>query len=280
MKNRVAVLGAALSLAAICATPALADPSGFISIGVGPASQYVGTDADNETFSGFAIRGAASGVYMFTPVLGAQGDLFYYRGDYGDEIPQGQGIDAALHVFYREPGSFLIGGLVQLGRDRFDYEGSEIFSADRSYVGGEAQVHLDSLTLYAQGGMQQLSIDEELATALSGWFGRAEARYFLTPDLRIEAHVGMDTLEFLNLSLDAVSAGVGAEYKLESLPVSLFASYEYRTSSINVPDAPTINDHRVLVGAKFALGEDSLLDRDRNGASLSPVQTTLPFFFF
>ncbi len=30
---------------------------------------------------------------------------------------------------------------------------------------------------------------------MDGWFGSIEARYFLTPDLRIEAHVGASVNE-------------------------------------------------------------------------------------
>jgi hypothetical protein len=30
-----------------------------------------------------------------------------------------------------------------------------------------------------------------------------------------------------------------------------------------------------MIGAKFGIGEDSLLDRDRNGSSLKPVKSVM-----
>lgn len=280
MKNQVIALGAALLLAAPCATPALADPSGFISIGAGPGSQFVSFDSDEDSEEGYAIRGAASGVYNFTPALGVQGDVSFAYTSVDDDQFGRQEIDGALHGFYREPGNFLVGGFVQLGRDTYLFDGDDEGSTDRAYVGGEAQVYLDNLTLYAQGGMQQFTPDVDSAPTFSGWFGQLEARYFLSPDFRIEAHVGANTLDFLgSYTVTTLNLGIGAEYKLENLPVSLFAAYDFRNSSIDDPAAPTFGEHRLLVGAKFAIGEESLLDRDRNGASLSPVNTSLPLSF-
>lgn len=270
MKNRVAVLGAALSLAAICATPALADPSGFISIGVGPGSEVWKNTPSDGTYAGYAVRGAASGVYNFTPALGVQGDVLFAYSDI-DGV-QTQEIDGALHGFFREPGSFLVGGFVQLGRDNYFLDGADDGSTDSAYIGGEAQIYLDSLTLYGQAGMQQITLEDYIPT-VSGWFGRLEARYFLTPDLRVEAHAGFDTQSIVSaLTATTLRVGVGAEYKLENQPISLFATYDFSTSTNNQVDA-SISEHRVLLGAKFALGEESLLDRDRGGASLSPIRT-------
>ena len=118
----------------------------------------------------------------------------------------------------------------------------------------------------------------------NGWFGSLEARYFLTPDLRIEAHVGVSSydLDFIEtVTFTTVSAGIGAEYKLENLPVSLFASYDFYSTSYdyNGGPAPTLDEHRLMVGAKFAIGEDSLLERDRNGATLKPVEVPFQFPF-
>lgn len=282
MKNRAAILGAALLLAAPFATPALADPSGFISIGVGPGSYVWQEGPDEDTMSGYAIRGAASGVYNFTPALGVQGDVSFAYTNYEDGDFEAQEIDGALHGFFREPDSFLVGGFVQLGRENHFVDGSAWDSYDRVYLGGETQVYLDNLTLYGQAGMQQITPDADFAPTFSGWFGRLEARYFLTPDLRIEAHAGFDTQSFLTaLTATTLRVGIGAEYKLENQPVSLFATYDFSTSSNNEVDDLTLSEHRVLLGAKFALGEESLLDRDRNGASLSPIRTTFsPLAFF
>lgn len=276
MKTQVIALGATLLLAAPFATPALADPSGFISIGAGPAGLAWLEGSDEDAISGYAVRGAASGVYNFTPSLGVQGDISFAYANYEDSELERQEIDGALHGFFREPDSFLVGGFVQLGRSNYFNDGDEDRSFNRAYLGGEAQVYLDNLTLYGQAGMQQISADEDFLPTLTGWFGRLEARYFLTPDLRIEAHAGFDTQSFISaFTATTLRVGIGAEYKLENQPISLFATYDFSTSSNDQIDDLSFNEHRVLVGAKFALGEETLLDRDRAGASLAPIRTTV-----
>lgn len=277
MKNRTTVLGAALLLAASCATPALADPSGFISASVGKGLVEFDFSGPTQTADGITAEGLASGVYMFTPVLGVQGDVQIGTRSLVDgpnELTMSS-IDGALHGFYREADKFLVGGFVQLGTDSFEYNGVEGAYADRAYVGGEAQIFLDSLTLYGQAGMQQFENGYGADSVnLDGWFGMLEARYFLTPDLRIEAHAGLSSLalSLAEITLNSAKVGIGVEYKFENLPVSLFATYDFTTSSFDMAPSITVNEHRFLVGARFALGEESLLDRDRNGASLQPVQ--------
>lgn len=280
MKNQVLVLGAALLLAAPSATPALADPTGFISIGAGPAGLEFDFPGGNESIDGYAVEALLSGAIMLTPVLGVQGDIQFTSRTYeesSDEITTNS-FDGALHGFYREADKFLVGGFVQVGRDDVSYNSASEGEIDRAYVGGEAQVYFDNLTLYGQAGMQQLDFGNgsPMSIGLNGWFANAEVRYFLTPNLRIEARAGLDTLDF-DLALatfNTVTIGAGIEYKFEALPVSLFAKYDYSTTSVDAPmsDDATVGSHRFLVGARFALGEDSLLDRDRNGASLRPVQ--------
>lgn len=282
MKTQAVALGAALALAAPFATPALADPTGFISIGAGPTGMEVDFGSSSENIDGYAVEALLSGAIMLTPVLGVQGDIRFTSRtleESGDEMTT-KSFDGALHGFYRETDKFLVGGFVQIGRDGVSYNSSSDGTIDRAYVGGEAQVYLDNLTLYGQAGMQQFDTGSggSPSIGLSGWFANAEARYFLTPNLRIEARAGFSTLE-LDIALatfDTVTVGAGIEYKFDTLPVSLFAQYDYSTSTVDAPmgGEPTVGDHRFLVGARFALGEDSLLDRDRNGASLRPVQPT------
>ncbi|MDC9825066.1 hypothetical protein PRN20_15145 [Devosia sp. ZB163] len=270
------MLGATASLATLClATPALADPTGFVSLGVGPTSlEFDGGSPD--VVDGWAIEALASGAYMFTSVLGAQGDVRFMQrtlSESSDDLTLSN-FDGALHGFYREEG-FLVGGFVQIGRDNADYNGFSDGETNRSYLGGEAQVFVDNLTLYGQGGMQKYDFGSGgPSLGLSGWFGNLEARYFLTPNFSIEGRVGINTLEFeiFDATLTTVSAGIGAEYKFDDLPLSLFASYDYASTSFDQGPSNEVRDHRFLVGARFALGEDTLLDRDRNGASLEAVK--------
>lgn len=284
MKNQVRALGATLLLAAPFATPAMADPTGFISIGAGLSGSEIEFGGSSDSIDGYAVEALLSGAIMLTPVLGVQGDIQFTSrtlDDSGNDVTMSS-FDGALHGFYREADKFLVGGFVQIGRDELSYGSSDDSNVDRAYVGGEAQVYFDNLTLYGQAGMQQFDTGSgPMSIGLSGWFVNAEARYFLTPNLRIEARAGFSTLDFdiMSATFDTATLGVGIEYKFDELPVSLFAKYDYATTSVDVAPSPTQNDHRFLVGARFALGEDTLLDRDRSGASLRPVQSTYGFGF-
>ena len=82
-------------------------------------------------------------------------------------------------------------------------------------------------------------------------------------------------------SVATVNVGVGAEYKLENLPVSLFATYDFYASDADGNVETTLlglDQQRVMVGAKFSIGEDSLFARDRSGASLKPVESPMSIF--
>lgn len=259
---------------AAASTAAFADPDFVAGLSVGGA-YWDGDDfASGDSLSGHHVQGLLSGAYNFTPVLGMQGDVrlnFESLDDDGETLDI-TSIDGALHGFYRESERFLLGGLVQLGQDEFS---SNYYSAklNRTAVGAEAQAFFDQLTVYGQLGLQTLGPDYVGALDLDGWFITGEVRYFLTPDFKIEAHAGRSELSYsdvLSLQFETVNAGIGAEYKLADLPLSIFAQYDYTTSSLTLLDA-SIDSHRVLVGLKFNMGKETLQDRDRNGASLKPL---------
>lgn len=276
MARLLALLAASTAFTAIGASAAMADPDFVAGISAG-VSQYNGTGVFAEgsaDLEGYQVRGSVSASYNFTPVLGVQGDVvvrFDTSESEGTELNV-TGLDGALHAFYRDPSRFLLGGFVQIGRDNLEIEGGPETSADRSYLGVEGQVFLDQFTVYGQLGLQNMSPEYSEADA-EGWFVTAELRYFLTPDFKIEAHAGRSELNTdfgANLQIETVNVGFGAEYKFADLPFSVFGQYDFTTSSINaVPDS-SVDSHRVLVGLKFNMGEQTLQDRDRSGASLKP----------
>ena len=276
MKRLYALLAVSTAMSMLGISAALADPSGFVSVSGGLDNITYDFDGDSASFDGSAVQVLASGVYMFTPTLGAQGDvvLGWREHDFEGTTVDSSHIDGALHGFYREADQFLVGSFFQLGHDQLS-DGSLESEISRRYAGVEGQVYFDNLTIYGQGGWQRMEQDfSGINIALDGFFGSFEARYFLTPDLRIDGHVGVSTWEQsfpFDVKLTTVNLGIGVEYKLENLPISLFASYDHYTTDYDLDFSPTIGRDRFLIGAKFAIGEDSLLDRDRNGASLKPV---------
>lgn len=274
MQKFIAVAAAALALGA-AVTPAQADADLFIVGLVGPGaiaiSEPIGQDASTLT-----IQGLMSGAYNFTPELGVQGDILVtsLSADFDSYESDKTSLDGALHLFYRDPDRFLLGGFVQLGSDSYDYEMGYNQRATRAYLGLEGQVFVDSLTLYGQIGATSISYDEPEVDG-TGWFGTIEARYFLTPDFKIAASAGFVQYDLDLLGMDSTSTnvmvGASAEYKLPDLPISLLAKVDYVKATTDQFDAVS-EQTRVMFGVKFAIGDDTLQDRDRNGASLKPVE--------
>lgn len=261
------------------AIPSISD--GFVSLAIaGDQLSFSGTGFEPAPIDGLTIEGAASGSYMFSSTLGFQGDVVLSNQTYSNVDTGGGGgsvternADVALHAFYRND-QYLIGAFAQYGmtgESESDHsDDSESF--DRYYAGGEGQIFLGNATLYAQLGGQQLAAD---GVSINGWFGTFEARYFLQPDFKIDGHVGFDTLnvdEGGDTTLTTWHAGVGAEYRFSGTPFSVFAKYDYSQETV-AGESGSINDSRILVGAKFNFDTPTLMDRDRSGASLKPVDS-------
>jgi len=263
--SRLALL-AGLALAATSGA-ALAQATGVASISTGPIGtefEY-GGDVDS-----WAVEAAASGVYQFTPEFGVQGDVVYsFVGTDEDYFGDVSNLDGAVHLFFRDQTSFLIGGFVQLGSTEIDYGyGSSDFT--RSYVGVEGQLYLDVLTLYGQLGLQGIDYD---GYEDNGIFANVEARYFVTDDFRVDVHAGISTLDEQDYT--TYNLGLGAEYKFADLPVSVFGKVDYYNTEYG---SGSVDSVRATVGLKFNFGDDSLFDRDRTGPTLKPVEAPLQLF--
>jgi hypothetical protein len=274
MHKIIFAAGAALAFGA-AATSAQADADLFIVGLVGPGAHTYSGLSDEEA-STLTIQGLASGAYNFTPELGIQGDILVtsVAKDFDPYEVDKTSLDGALHLFYRDPDRFLLGGFVQLGSDTYEYDVGDSQSATRAYLGLEGQLFIENLTLYGQIGATSLSMDEPEVDG-SGWFGTIEARYFLTPDFKIAASAGFlqYDLDYFGMDQSATNliVGASAEYKLPELPISLLAKVDYVKATNDQLDVES-EQTRVMFGVKFAIGEDTLQDRDRGGASLKPVE--------
>lgn len=270
----LAVLLASTAISA-ASTAAFADPNLVGGVAIGPTQSSGDGLFSGADISGYHVRGFISGAYNFTPVLGAQGDVLLRYESLSQDADDftTTSLDGALHGFYRVPDSFLLGAFVQAGQDSVAFDGGDGPQIDRKYLGVEGQAFFNQFTIYGQLGLQNSSDGSDVD--LDGWFITGEVRYFLTPDLKIEVHAGRSELSYtdgLTLQAETVNFGFGAEYRFAELPLSVFGQYDYHTSSVNLAEG-SLDSHRVLVGLKFNMGEDSLQDRDRNGASLKPVDT-------
>lgn len=290
----VALLIAGVSSLALAGTALAASPApaasydvpsiydGFVSLAVGGAN-VTGDYGDgyNYASNGFALEGAASGEYDFNSTLGFQGDLVVRSQDYsidGYSINE-RDADVALHGFYRLQNQFLLGAFAQYGLNTFNHGDFGDYAYNHYMAGAEGQYFIGDFTLYGQVGAQQLG---DGAYDSTGIFGTLEARYFLTPNFKIEGHIGGENATNSHYTYETVSAlraGIGAEYKFEDNPFSIFAKYDFaQFKQTDHPDY-SVTDNRILVGVKFNFGTTTLEDRDRSGASLKPVETVIPGYY-
>ena len=178
----------------------------------------------------------------------------------------------ATHLSYRDPSSFLLGVLGGAGRS--NSAGSDY---DFGFVGGEAQVYLNDLTLYAQGGF----VDFDNRNALSpvdldeGLFARGVLRWFLSNNSRLQLEGTYYNFDFQSATGEFEAFAVGARYDFNvALPVvgqmPLFVGYRgtFRDTCYDVQGAPLdIDDHVFMVGTSYSFSGD-MLTVDRQGATL------------
>lgn len=254
------------------ASPALADPSGFVGGQVGRGTVVQNSYSDAASYAD--LRGTLG--MDLSPAFTLQGDLVYtYSGVQGFDA---HAFGGALHLSHRLENGLLLGGIVQY--DRYvEYEKGS-YESSRALAGLEAQYALDRVTLYGQvGGLTYLHRDDSVFNQY-GLFATAQVRYFLTDDLRIDLRAAAIHTELSNDSIygtDTLAAGIGVEYRINESPISLTANadyYRFATETYN----DVREDARFTIGLRFNFGNETLIERDRSGPSLDPV-AQYPFFF-
>lgn len=180
----------------------------------------------------------------------------------------------ATHFSWRDPSSFLLGAFGGAGVTSFGR-----FKHDVRFVGGEAQVYLDNITLFAQGGY--VDYDNSEATTLvgaattvpdDGLFARGVLRWFLTPDSRIQiegTYVNLDVNGGTG-EAEIFSAGARYDFTVGGLPVigdtPFYVAYR-GTFRDNCAFGNDVNDHTFMVGTSYSFSGD-MLTVDHQGATL------------
>lgn len=260
---------ASMSCAAMAAQPGYFD--GYISGHVSDNKIDLG---GSESFTSYGVRASAS--YVGTQNFGGQLDVFHNQGRW-------QGIDLkfqdiAGHAYYRNQ-QYLIGGLIQKSST-----GLDSLSFTSTLMGVEGQYYFDRTTVGAKLGNQSLDLPPGFfgpGFSPSGLFWEVDARYFVTDNWRVNASYSKAKLSESGDDLDSTHYSLGTEYRLQNSNVSLFGRYmKAKTDFAGLGDA---ENRTFMVGVTLNFGgSNSLIERDRKGASLNPVNldrvANLPFF--
>ncbi|MBC6982303.1 outer membrane beta-barrel protein [Caulobacter sp. 17J80-11] len=228
------------------------EPMGFVDVG------YTETDFDtdfaNFNADTFSIGGSASiagdGVYSDS-TWGVQGDARVGWTEVGDD--SSTGTEFGGHIFSRSQ-SALLGAFAGVSSTDLDFGDASGWAA-----GLEGLNFFGYTSVYGSVGYAQI---DDLDS--NGWGGSLEVRYFLKPNFRLDIGASAVDGDVLGDNGTVWSAGFGAEYQMDNLPISGFLSFAHSEFDNDIDD---FSANTVSIGLRWNFSPD-LLTRDRSGPAL------------
>jgi hypothetical protein len=304
----LATAAGAADMQPVLKAPAAVDQqaTGYVEIYSGWASTkstdcFPNSDAcDNFTFkaNGWALGGAGRANYWIARDVSVQVDAQAEGTSYTSADRDGHFSTHSYlvggHWSWRNPQEHLFGLFAAVGDVGSDFGFTN--SQRTGLIGAEAQWYWNQFTFYAQGGY-----DTTLGTvggdidSVNAWFIRGTGRYFFNPNFLIEGTVmyANGNIDFnesgvSSLGFNTWTWGVKGEWRLPTAPFSVFAKYEGSQTKYGNTDffnfaSQKTTDQRVLLGLKLHMGDRTLQQTDRAGATLdikSPLANpTSPLMF-
>jgi hypothetical protein len=260
--------------------------SGYVEVYSGWASTRAENGGGQFRFNGWALGGAGRGNYWVSRDMSVQVDAQAEGTSYDNSGGGRFSTHSYLvggHWSWRNPQQYLFGlfgGVGDAGGDgQFTFSGSQ----RHGLIGAEAQWYWQQFTLYAQAGYDSMlgtvggSVD-----GFNAWFIRGTGRYFVNPNFLIEGTAmyanGNVDFNFGNPSVrfQTWTWEVKSEWRFATAPFSVFTKYQGSETTYddlnftNLFNAKT-TDHRVLFGLKLHMGDRTLQQTDRAGATLDII---------
>jgi hypothetical protein len=256
--------------------------TGYVEVYSGWASTRSEEDGDRTRFNGWALGGAGRGNYWIGRDMSVQVDAQAEGTSY--DFPGGGHFSTHSylvggHWSWRNPQQYLFGLFGGVG----DAGGNGLFvdSQRHGLIGAEAQWYWQQFTLYAQVGYDTTLGDAGFVDTMNAWFVRGTGRYFINPNFLIEGTVtyANGSVDFINsgnpsIDFQTWTWGVKGEWRFANAPFSVFAKYQGSETTYDDSWATfnaKVTDHRVLLGLKLHLGDRTLQQTDRAGATLDIV---------
>ncbi|WP_104663272.1 hypothetical protein [Ensifer adhaerens] len=227
--------------------------TGYIEGSYGAAVDSPGDiDADAWDLRGAVNFDAGAGMNL-------QVDLGYTRASYEDLDTDSY--DGALHGYYRNDlfaaGVFAQGARLDpgIGVDLNDYMG-----------GVEAAYFLDTWTLHGALGYGQAVVEDFEDIDANHYMGALGARVYATDNLRFDVDGSLHRISEGDLDYDLRSLKLTANYRLETVPVTLFAGYKYTNEELSGLSASVSGDTSTIFGGlRFSYGSNTLKEEERFG---------------
>jgi hypothetical protein len=235
-------------------------------------------------FHGSALGGAARANYWIARDVSVQVDGQAEGTSYEDSGSRFSTHSYLVggHWSWRNPQQYLFGLFAAAGDAGAN--GFGLDSRRHGVLGAEAQWYWNQFTLYAQGGYDTTlgSFDSFGIDSVNAWFIRGTGRYFINPNFLIEGTVmyANGNVEYNtgdpSTGFHTWTWGVKSEWRLATAPFSVFAKYEASQTKVGNSDffnftSQKNTDQRVLFGLKLHMGDRTLQQTDRAGATLDIV---------
>ena len=235
------IIGAAAALAVVAA-PSVAAANGYVGVVYSNSDFGGGDDVESWGAEGaVAFAGSGSIVFEVDAAINTTDDT---TGD--DET----GYGLVGHLYARNS-DHLFGGFVGIA-------GSE--DTETWLAGLEASKFFSQWTL---AGAAFYGNNDDFDT--DGFGLNVEGRVFLNDNFRLNGNVGWVSTDSDTFGdEDAMLYGVGGEFQFATFPVSIGAGWS--TIDFDGGDVDTWT-----IGARWNFGGQTLMDRDRNGASQASV---------
>jgi hypothetical protein len=263
--------------------------TGYVEVYGGFASTKTNECSSDECgslkFNGSALGGAARANYWIARDVSVQVDAQAEGTSYEDS-----GSHFSTHSYlvgghwsWRNPQQYLFGLFAAAGDAGANGFGLE--SRRHGVIGAEAQWYWNQFTLYAQGGFDTTlgSFDSFGIDSINAWFIRGTGRYFINPNFLIEGtvmyangNIDFNESGFSSIAFHTWTWGVKGEWRLPTAPFSVFAKYQGSQTKDGNSDffnftSQKVTDQRVLFGLKLHMGDRTLQQTDRAGATLDIV---------
>jgi outer membrane protein with beta-barrel domain len=273
----LASVGHAADLKPVLKAPGAVDQqaTGYVEAYTGWARTTIDFfDGDSDRANGWALGGAGRGNYWINNNMSLQVDAQAEGTSY--DAPGGGNFSthnylAGGHLSWRNPQQHLFGLFGGIG----DAGGS--FASQRyGVIGAEAQWYWHQFTLYGQVGYDS-TLGGSGFSDTSAWFIRGTGRYFINPNFMLEGTVmyangDIDFNGGQSFGFETWTWQAKAEWRLPTAPFSVYAKYQgSETTHDNQFFVDKVTDHRVLLGLKLHMGDRTLQQTDRAGATLDII---------
>jgi hypothetical protein len=245
--------------------------TGYVEVYGGWASTTFGS----ERFDGWALGGAGRGNYWVSRDMSVQVDAQAEGTSYDNILGENATLSSHSylvggHLSWRNPQQYLFGVFGSVGDS-----GSVLFSQRHGLIGAEAQWYWNQFTLYGQVGYDSTLSNLGNLDSINAGFIRGTGRYFVNPNFLIEGTVmyanGDIDFNFGSVGFETWSWQAKAEWRLPTAPFSIYAKYQGSETKYDNNFAGKAKDDRVLLGLKLHLGDRTLQQTDRAGATLDII---------